>query len=197
MAKTQNHDATCKAFLDELEAWLAGDYSDAHMQQHHDSCASCGREAQLARRIGAITASLPPLAATELPLAATHGRPARPPGESSDRVATPLMLLRAWLQTWHQPFVFVPAFALVAIVLVVLQGRAPDTAVEPDFVIIDGEQYTREEIRKAAADLELALRYIERYRPARVISAELDTGAAPPTTPDDSRAPDAGAVPTI
>lgn len=195
---TQTPDAQCSAFLDQLDAWLAGDYSAAHMQQHHDSCASCRREAQLARRIGAITSALPQLAAAELHLPASQGKHKAFAAQSSGNLAAQLtQLLHAWLRAWRQPLVFVPAFALLAVVLAVLQSRAPGTAVEPELVIIDGEEYTREEIRKAAEDLQLALRYIDRYRPARVISAELDKGEAPPTATDDSRAQDADAVPTI
>ena len=77
------------------------------------------------------------------------------------------------------------------------QLRAPDTAVEPELVIIDGREYTRDEIRKAAEDLQLALRYIDRYRPARVISAELSDDSAPAASEDTGNDPDGRAVPTI
>jgi hypothetical protein len=87
----------------------------------------------------------------------------------------------------------VPALALVLAVLLMPQWRATPTAIEPEVVIIDGQAYTREEIQKAAADLELALRYIDRYGPSRVISAELDNGSPRPE-PDTQ---DSDAVPTI
>lgn len=175
---TQNEH--CSEFLDRLDAWLAGAYTGSEMQAHHDSCAACRREAELARAISNITSALPILTGPAIP---------GPSGKHRNHG-----LVAQLLQLWRQPLVFAPMLALILALLVLPQWRAPDTAVEPELVIIDGEEYTREEIRKAAEDLELALRYIDRYRPARVISAELEQGDSEPETRDETGDDD---VPTI
>ena len=174
---------TCTVFRDRLDAWLAGEYDDARMWTHHDGCEACRMEARLARDISGVLTALPLLPGPHIPTPAgartRHG------------------IISRLLQAWRQPLVFVPALALFVAVLALPQLRAPDTAVEPELVIIDGRAYTREEIRKAAEDLQLALRYLDRYRPAQVISAELSDGNAAPATGDDDNSPDGRAVPTI
>lgn len=180
--KAKNAPDDCDVFLDRLDAWLAGEYVADHMQQHHDSCAACRREAQLARAIGGITEALPQLAGPEIHTPKTH--------------ATNHGVIAHLLHAWRQPFVFAPALALVLAVLAWPQLRTADTAVDPDLVIIDGVEYTRDDIRKAAADLQIALRYIDRYRPARVISAELDT-SAPARETDGNERDDGAEAPTI
>lgn len=178
---TTNAHNDCNVFLDRLDAWLAGEYFADHMQQHHDSCAACRNEAQLARAIGGIATALPQLTGPEIHTPKTrvthHGRIAQV------------------LHAWRQPYVFAPALALVLAVAAWTQLRMPDTAVDPEVVLIDGVEYTRDDIRKAAADLQIALRYIDRYRPARVISAELDTQA--PARETDSTQDDGADAPTI
>lgn len=176
---TQTPHSDCERFLEQLDAWLEGDYSADHMRAHHDACASCRKQTQLARAIRGITSALPQLRGPDI-----HVRSTKP------SVWTQL------LHTWRQPLVFVPALALAIALLAWPQLRAPQTAVEPELVIIDGRAYTREEIRKAAEDLQLALRYIDRYRPGRVISAELDTGEAP-TPASGSERNDGDLAPTI
>jgi hypothetical protein len=182
---TQNTDkastAACSTFLDQLDAWLTGEIESEQMWTHHDNCASCRMEARLAREIGGIMTALPELTGPEIRTPATK---VVQPGRG---------LLDQLLGAWRQPLVFVPALALVLAVLLMPQWRATPTAVEPELVIIDGQEYTREEIRKAAADLELALRYIDRYGPSRVISAELDNSSQRPPSPEA----DSDDVPTI
>lgn len=163
---TKTGTAACSAFLDQLDAWLTGEIESEQMWTHHDNCASCRLEARLAREIGGIMTALPELTGPEIAIPAAPGLQ---PGRS---------LLDRLLGTWRQPLVFVPALALVLAVLLVPQWRTPPTAIEPELVIIDGQEYTREEIQKAAADLELALRYLDRYGPAQVISAELDNSSS-------------------
>jgi len=169
MTKTPDN-IFCGAFLDRLDAWLAGEFDGDHMQAHHDSCESCRREMRLAREIGAIATALPELRGPDIRVpTAQELRPAQ----------SVLARLRG---TWLQPLVLVPAFALVLAAVLVVQLREPRaTAIDPDIVIIDGVEYTREEIQKAAADLELALRYIDKYGnyPAQVISAELEESHLP------------------
>ncbi len=174
----------CGAFLDRLEAWLAGEYDAEHMQAHYDSCEGCRREAQLAREIGSIVATLPQLAGPELRVyAADHAHADQP-------------LFARLLGAWRQPLVLVPAFALALAAVVAVQWHRPErTAVDPDLVIIDGTAYTREEIQQAAADLETALRYLDKYGayPAQVISAELENSRLPLPEPQEASEP----VPTI
>ncbi|MDY6984704.1 MAG: hypothetical protein SV422_16585 [Pseudomonadota bacterium] len=185
MIPTENAHNACHVFRDQLDAWLDGEYLADHMQQHHDSCAACRHETQLARAIGGITGSLPQLTGPEIhtpkTLATNHGFVAQ---------------LTHIVHTWRQPFVFVPTLALVLAVIAWTQLRTPDTAVDPELVVIDGVEYTREDIRKAAADLQIALRYIDRYRPGRVISAELDT-KAPARETDSNEQDDSADAPTI
>jgi hypothetical protein len=180
MTQTQDN-IFCSGFLDKLDAWVAGEFEAEHMWAHHDSCESCRMETRLAREIGAITTALPELRGPEIRV--HHAKDLR-----GGRT-----LIERLLGAWREPLVLVPAFALLLAALVVIQLREPATiAVDPDIVIIDGTQYTREEIRKAAADLELALRYIDRYGtyPAAVISAELDESHLPLPEPQaQSEAP--------
>jgi hypothetical protein len=169
MTETQNN-IFCSAFLDKLDAWLTGEFEAEYMQAHHDSCESCRRETRLAREIGSIVSALPELQGPEIRMPAAKERR---PGPN---------LIERLLGVWRQPLVLVPALALVLTVLFIVQLRdTPATVVDPDVVIIDGTEYTREEIQKAAADLELALRYIDKYGtyPAQVISAELEDSGLP------------------
>ena len=169
-----NDDTNCSAFLDRLDAWLAGELEAEGMWEHHDSCESCRLQARLAREIGGIMTALPELRSPEI---------RTPAGKVAPRGPT---LAQQLLSAWRQPLVFVPAMAaLVLALMLVPQLRVGDTAIEPELVVIDGEVYTRDEIQKATADLELALRYIDKYRPARVISAELDKDQ-PEAAPQDS-----------
>ncbi len=157
----------CAVFLDKLDAWLDGDSDDAQMWAHHDSCAACRQETRLAREISAITTALPELVCPDFRLPRVQ--------------QAPQSLVARLFGTWRQPLVFVPAFALVFALVVMIQLRTPDTAIDPDVVIIDGQEFTREQIQKAASDLELALRYIDEYStyPAKVISAELEQSRLP------------------
>ncbi len=168
---TQAHDNIfCSAFLDKLDAWLADEYDADHMQAHHDSCESCRNETRLAREIVAITAALPELTGPEIRV---------PNAQHAQAGQT---LLERLLGTWRQPLVLVPPLALLLAAVFVVQLREPATvAVDPDIVVIDGTEYTREEIQQAAADLELALRYLDKYSamPAQVISAELENSRLP------------------
>jgi hypothetical protein len=158
----------CAVYLDKLDAWLAGELDAEHMWTHHDSCPACQQETRLAREIGSIAAALPELVCPDFRLPVRHEAPAQP-------------FIARLLGTWRQPLVFVPAFAAVLAALVMIQLRTPDTAINPALVIIDGQEYTREEIQQAATDLELALRYIDKYStyPAKVISAELESSGLP------------------
>ncbi len=172
----------CAVFLDNLDAWLAGELETEHMWTHHDSCAACRHEARLAREIGGILTALPELVCPDfrLPLVAE-------PHHAQS-------LLARFFGTWRQPLVFVPAFALVLALMFVIPVRTPQTAIEPEVVIIDGREFTREQIQKAATDLELALRYIDKYGtyPAKVISAELEQSHLPlplPQSESDDDAP--------
>lgn len=180
MTQTQDN-IFCSAFLDKLDAWLAGEYDAEHMQSHHDGCASCRNETRLAREIGRIMSALPELRGPEI-----RAHAAQEPGEG---------LVARLLSAWRQPLVLVPAFVLMVAVALVIQLRNPATAVEPDVVIIDGTEYTREEIAQAAADLETALRYLDKYGtyPAQVISAELEDSRLPLPEPQGNDT----SVPTI
>jgi hypothetical protein len=174
----------CIYFLDKLDAWLADEYDAEHMQAHHDSCESCRKETRLAREIVAITAALPELTGPEI----------RVP--NAQDVHTGQTLLERLLGTWRQPLVLVPALALLLAAVFVVQLREPATvAVDPDIVVIDGTEYTREEIQQAAADLETALRYLDKYGtyPAQVISAELENSRLPLPEPRQQGEP----APTI
>jgi hypothetical protein len=173
----------CSAFLDKLDAWLADEYDAEHMQAHHDSCESCRNETRLAREIVAITAALPELTGPEIRV---------PNAQTAQGQA----LLERLLGTWRQPLVLVPALALLLAAVFVIQLREPATvAVDPDIVVIDGTEYTREEIQQAAADLETALRYLDKYGtyPAQVISAELENSRLPLPEPQQQGEP----APTI
>jgi hypothetical protein len=165
-----NDNIFCSAFLDKLDAWLADECDAEHMQAHHDSCESCRIETRLAREIGAITAALPELAGPEIRTPKTRSVQA---GQG---------LIERLVGAWREPLVLVPVLALTLAAVFGIQLReTPATAIEPDVVIIDGTEYTREEIRKAAADLDLALRYLDKYGtvPAQVISAELENSRLP------------------
>jgi hypothetical protein len=160
----------CSGFRDKLDAWLAGEFEAEHMWAHHDSCESCRMETRLAREIGAIATALPELRGPEIRMHAVKD------------VRGNRTFVERLLGAWREPLVLVPAFALLLAVVLVIQLRTPaTTAVDPDIVVIDGTEYTREEIQKAAADLELALRYIDKYGtyPAAVISAELEESHLP------------------
>lgn len=174
----------CSAFRANLDQWLARELDADHsvdMQVHHDGCAACQLETRLARAIDTITAALPEPAcpALKLPVAANPATG----------------LVARLLAAWRQPLVYVPAFAAVLVTLLVLQLpqlRVADPAPDPDRVLIDGRAYTREEIVQAAADLELALRYLDKYAsfPARVVSAELEHSRLPlPPPPAERDAP--------
>jgi hypothetical protein len=183
MART-NDTTSCEAFLDKLDAWLADEYAAEYMLAHHDNCARCRQETRLAREILAITSALPELQGPEIHLHSAHAAYVGP------------TLIERLLATWRQPLVLVPALAILLAAVFVIQLREPQTRViDPDLVIIDGTAYTREEIQKAAADLELALRYLDKYGtyPAQVISAELESSRLPLPEPQAQSAP----IPTI
>lgn len=137
------------------------------MSAHHANCASCRQETRLAREIGGIMTALPELVCPDIRLPVV--------------AQMPQSLVARLLGAWRQPLVFVPAFALVVALVLVIQLRGPDTAIDPEVVIIDGQEFTREQIQQAASDLELALCYIDEYGtyPAKVISAELEQSRLP------------------
>jgi hypothetical protein len=184
----------CAGFLANLDLWLASELDagqDRVMQAHHDTCPACQLETRLARQITAITAALPAQVCPELqfPLIKQTDSSAKIlPQQTTRRVALPRhSYIARLLHTWRQPFVYVPAFALVLVMLLVIQLRDFDTVVDPELVIIDGREYTREEIVRATADLELALQYLDKYAsyPAKVVQAELEESRLPLPPPQD------------
>jgi hypothetical protein len=178
----------CTGFLDNLDLWLASEL-DAHqnlvMQAHHDACPACRLETRLAHEITAITAALPAQVCPELQLPLikqTDSSPITPQQQTTRDVALRAhAYIARLLRAWRQPLVYVPAFALVLVMLLVIQLHSSDTVVDPELVIIDGREYTREEIVRATADLELALRYLDKYAsyPAKVVQAELEESRLP------------------
>lgn len=165
------HDAPldCEAFLDRLDAWLAqaldAEFAVA-MQAHHAHCAACRMETRLAQTIDSTLHALP---AHELPGLATAQRP------------TPLWRARLarLLELWSQPLVYAPALALVAALALVL--LRPDSAPSADTITVDGVTYSQAEVLRAAADLELALRYLDKYGsfPSRLVHANGQAQALP------------------
>lgn len=175
---TDDTNAPCDDFLASLDVWLARELAEAHslaMQIHHDCCAACQLETRLARAVTTITEALPE---PQLPIVTDSSR-----NTTGGQRATPRResLLSRLLATWQQPLVFAPALALVLLAVLVIQFRGAGPAVDPDIVIIDGQQFTREEILRATEDLELALRYLDKYGsyPARVVQAELEQSHLP------------------
>lgn len=171
----------CADFLDRLDAWLARDLSAAQthaMQAHHDGCATCREEVRLAQAIDS----------------ALHALPAHDlPGLGHTESARPLPLWRErWAQLkalWSQPLVYAPALALVAALALIMLRTEPVPG--PDTITVDGVAYSQAEVLRAAADLELALRYLDKYGsfPARLVHADRQEDAAPTR--------DASAPPTI
>lgn len=167
--KGQRH---CDEFLDKLDLWLAGELEPVQhhaMQAHEEGCSACRLEARLAREIDSITRALPEL---ESQLSPHVPHPGNDPGRET--------LLSRLLRAWRQPLVFVPALALM-LAAVLLSPRLGESTAEPQTVMVDGREYTEDEIIKAAQDLELALRYLDKYGsyPARVVSAELKQSHLP------------------
>lgn len=174
---TANTKDTCDQFLDNLDQWLAFELDAEHssaMQLHHDACPACQLETRLARAIDLITVALPQQVCPPLKLPVS-----KKPGIKE--------LISRLLTTWRQPLVYVPAAAAVLVTLVVIQLRIADAPVAPVRVVINGQEYTQEEIMKAAADLEIALRYLDKYGsyPARVVSAELENSRLPLPPPQE------------
>lgn len=161
----------CKPFFDLLEHWLAGELDapqSALMQAHHDACEDCRLETRLARNITAIASSLPLAApvAVNVPVASHR----------ASRIEAPETLLGRLLAAWREPLVLVPAFALLLGLGLFLTVRQPAVhTTNPDLVVINGQEYTQEEVIQAAQELELALRYLDKYGsyPARVVTTEL------------------------
>jgi hypothetical protein len=168
-ARHQHSDA-CEHFLDRLDAWLAGEIGDeagASMQTHHDSCDHCRQEARLALAIDGITRALP-----EHDLPALVRPSAQLPRSQNGRNGF-LEHLARLVDTWRQPLVYAPALLLGGLLIVLVMQTGPTPA--PQTVTVDGVEYSQAEILRAAADLEIALRYLDKYGtiPARVVHAEL------------------------
>ncbi|MES2605580.1 MAG: hypothetical protein V4603_11630 [Pseudomonadota bacterium] len=173
---------TCDGFLDKLDMWLASelDANDSFvMQQHHDGCVACQQETRLARAIDTVTLSLP--------------QKVCPPLRSPVAKETSASFVTRLLAMWREPLVLVPALTLVLAALLVVQFNVGDApAAQPQTLVVNGQEYTQEEVIKAAADLELALRYLSKYGtyPARVVSTQLDESHLPlPPRQADGTAP--------
>lgn len=171
------YDSACGQFLDRLDAWLAGEVpgeAGIALQHHHDNCAQCRVETRLARAIDGITRALP-----------EHDLPTltrQPPVQAAHRQTSPLgfqVYLARLLDTWRQPLVYAPALVLASLLALLLVQTGP--APVPQTVTVDGVEYNQEEILRAAADLELALRYLDKYGtiPARLVHAELQPHTEP------------------
>jgi hypothetical protein len=192
---TDNTNDPCAGFLDRLDLWLAGELaadSSQTMQAHHDGCAACQLETRLARAIDAITAALPEQVCPELQVPVFKGS-----GRSHAEIRAPATrhltlpghsFIARLLAAWRQPLVFVPAFALVLATLLVVQFRAP---ADSRRVVIDGQEYSLADIIEATEDLEIALRYLDKYAsyPARVVSAELEQSHLPLPPPANGSPP--------
>lgn len=192
---TDNSKDACTEFVDKLDLWLAGELDRGHsfaMQAHHDACVACRQETGLARQIDAITQALPVEVYPEIPLlvSRTTGNSRVELGSRATQQADVVgnTFITRLVAIWRQPLVFIPAFALVLVTLLVFQFHGTGTPIDPQIVIIDGQEYTREDIIRAAADLEIALRYLDKYGsyPARVVRAELEQSRLPLPPPGES-----------
>lgn len=176
MNADMTHHITCTTFNEQLDYWLEGELDHAqqqHMQSHCEHCTACQAEACLAAAVNATVQALPELQRPEL-MTTSRVRtraPASGPG-----------LIQGLLQAWYQPLVLVPAMALVMAVGVFVTVQPPaDRARSPDLVVVNGQEYSQEELIQAAEELELALRYLDRYGtvPARVVHTELQQSRLP------------------
>jgi anti-sigma factor RsiW len=154
----------CADFLDQLDAWLAREVDAATasaMQAHAQGCAACREEVRLAVAIDSTLHALP-----------AHDLPGLHHSEGAQQTS---WWREHWTQLkalWSQPLVYAPALALAAALGIVLLRTEPEA--DPGFITVDGVEYSQAEVLRAAADLELALRYLDKYGsfPARLVNAD-------------------------
>jgi hypothetical protein len=157
---TDTHTDPCQQFEDQLDRWLGEELDgqqNAFMQTHHDSCLGCQIETRLAREIDTITQSLPSQHCPDIQL------PSVTPQRSFPDTARAPSLFSQFLDAWRRPLVFGPALALLLIVGVFIQTHLTGTPEEPPLIVVNGEEYTPEEVIQAKQELELALEYLRKY----------------------------------
>lgn len=163
------HASHCENFLLNLDLWLANELkqeSSLVMQAHLETCSDCRTEAQLALKLESIIAELPEM---DCPLPQIIDKESNTPHP-------PINLFQRLLDAWRQPLVLVPAFSLLLISILVIRFSTPVfTPTNSEFIVVNGQEYTQEEVIQAVAELELALKYLGKYSryPAQVVRAEI------------------------
>lgn len=152
----------CGKFHDNLDSWLAGELEENHaidMQAHLAICDGCRVEYNLAREILQTTQSLPEIDWSP-GIILVEGKSF---GDLLREYFTPLV------QLYRKPALMLPTLLIVSatsiLVFQLLTGDAPGNGklVIADSVIIDGKEYSREEIDAAVSDFILAMDYLNKY----------------------------------
>lgn len=157
-----NKPGYCETFTGNLDNWLEGELAEdivTDMQLHLDSCPKCVVEYRLAQKVLQTTRELPELDWSAKIIVVERDN-------FSERLKDYFSPL---IQLWRRPALMLPTLLVVAVTSILVFELFYDNKpgeVQPELagkIIIDGKEYSQNEVNDAIADFVLAMDYLDKY----------------------------------